>query len=111
IEPERLSGSDAQRRPETFAGLPRQGRYGGRPSHCVLCCCYRLTVRTCGRGEHAERRKRIGPREGLVERQDVCNRRWCIVDVCGEPPRISWRLQTLRGWGHDKTEPVLPGSA
>src|SRR5262245_34371246 len=28
-----------------------------------------------------------------------------------EPPRVSRRLQTLRGWGHDKTEPVLTGSA
>ena len=27
-----------------------------------------------------------------------------------EPPRLSRRLQTLRGWGHDKTEPVLTGS-
>jgi len=28
-----------------------------------------------------------------------------------EPPRLLRRLQTLRGWGHDKTEPVLTGSA
>jgi len=24
-----------------------------------------------------------------------------------EPPQPSWRLQTLRGWGHDKPEPLL----
>src|SRR5262249_3466806 len=31
--------------------------------------------------------------------------------VQGEPPWLSRKLQTLRGWGHDKTEPVLTGSA
>src|SRR5262245_33944215 len=37
------------------------------------------------------------------------------VSCCGgqwpEPPRLSRRLQSLRGWSHDKTEPVLTGSA
>src|SRR5262249_61216294 len=28
-----------------------------------------------------------------------------------EPPRLSRRLQILRGWSHDKTEPVLTRSA
>src|SRR5262245_32069759 len=28
-----------------------------------------------------------------------------------EPPRLSRRVQILRGWSHDKTEPVLTGSA
>jgi hypothetical protein len=28
-----------------------------------------------------------------------------------EPPRVFRRLQTLRGWGHDASEPVFTGSA
>jgi len=28
-----------------------------------------------------------------------------------EPPRVSWRLLLLRGWSHEQSKQVFPGSA
>src|SRR5262245_56647531 len=53
-----------------------------------------------------------------------CSRRFNICEWAGgpngtraklqnpsEPPRLLRRLQSLRGWGYDTSEPVLPGGA
>ncbi len=53
--------------------------------------------------------ERYGNFEWVFSKEQSDLNRFVFVSL--EPPRVSWRLQTLRGWGHDKSEPVLTGSA